>query len=102
MAEASSTPSTTGETLLAEAGTGTGKTLAYLVPAILSGKKRLSPPGPRPCRSRLFFKDIPLLARTLPKRFVANVMKGRANYLCRRSLRRAVTETHTRRSANGW
>lgn len=86
----------TGETLLAEAGTGTGKTLAYLVPAILSGKKTVVATGTKTLQEQLFFKDIPLLARALPKRFVAGLMKGRGNYLCRRSLRRALTEAHTR------
>ena len=96
MAEAVEHAIETGETLLAEAGTGTGKTLAYLVPAILSGKKTVIATGTKTLQEQLFFKDLPLLAQTLPKRFVAGLMKGRANYLCRRSLRRALTETHTR------
>ncbi len=96
MADAVERAIETGETLLAEAGTGTGKTLAYLVPAILSGKKTVIATGTKTLQEQLFFKDIPLVARSLPKRFVASLMKGRANYLCRRSLRRALTETHTR------
>jgi ATP-dependent DNA helicase DinG len=96
MAEAVERAIDTGETLLAEAGTGTGKTLAYLVPAILSGKKTVVATGTKTLQEQLFFKDIPLLVRALPKRFVASLMKGRANYLCRRSLRRAIAETHTR------
>ena len=96
MAEAVERAIATGETLLAEAGTGTGKTLAYLVPAILSGKKTVVATGTKTLQEQLFFKDIPLLARTLPRTFVASLMKGRGNYLCRRSLRRALTETHTR------
>jgi ATP-dependent DNA helicase DinG len=96
MADAVEQAIDTGETLLAEAGTGTGKTLAYLVPAILSGKKTVVATGTKTLQDQLFFKDIPLLARALPTRFVAGLMKGRANYLCRRSLRGALTETHTR------
>lgn len=96
MAEAVERAIETGETLLAEAGTGTGKTLAYLVPAVLSGKKTVIATGTRTLQEQLFFKDIPLVARSLPKTFVASLMKGRGNYLCRRSLRRALTETHTR------
>jgi ATP-dependent DNA helicase DinG len=96
MAEAVERAIDTGETVLAEAGTGTGKTLAYLVPAILSGKKTVVATGTKTLQEQLFFKDIPLLARSLPKSFVASLMKGRANYLCRRSLRRAIGETHTR------
>jgi len=85
-----------GETLLAEAGTGTGKTLAYLIPALLSGRKTVIATGTKTLQDQLFFKDIPLLASALPRTFVASLMKGRANYLCRRNLRRALTETHTR------
>ena len=96
MAEAVERAIDTGEPLLAEAGTGTGKTLAYLVPAILSGRKTVIATGTKTLQEQLFFKDIPLLARTLPKVFSASLMKGRGNYLCRRSLRRALAETHTR------
>ncbi len=85
-----------GGTLLAEAGTGTGKTLAYLVPAILSGRKTLVATGTKTLQDQLFFKDIPLLASALPRKFVTSLMKGRGNYLCRRNLRRALEETHTR------
>jgi ATP-dependent DNA helicase DinG len=85
-----------GGTLLAEAGTGTGKTLAYLVPAILSGRKTLVATGTKTLQDQLFFKDVPLLHSALPRKFVASLMKGRANYLCRRNLRRALAETHTR------
>ena len=70
-----------GGTLLAEAGTGTGKTLAYLVPAILSGRKTLVATGTKTLQDQLFFKDIPLLASALPRRFVTSLMKGRGNYL---------------------
>ncbi|HSD51847.1 MAG TPA: DEAD/DEAH box helicase, partial [Candidatus Methylomirabilis sp.] len=86
----------TGEHLLAEAGTGTGKTLAYLVPALLSGRKAVVATGTKTLQDQLFLKDIPLLASVLPRRFTASLMKGRANYLCRRNLRRALAETHTR------
>jgi ATP-dependent DNA helicase DinG len=85
-----------GEVLLAEAGTGTGKTLAYLIPAILSGRKTVVSTGTKTLQEQLFFKDIPLLARALSHAFVASLMKGRANYLCRRNLRQALVERHTR------
>ena len=96
MAEAVERAIDTGETVLAEAGTGTGKTLAYLIPAILSGKKTVVATGTKTLQEQLFFKDIPLLASVLPRSFVASLMKGRGNYLCRRSLRRALAEPHTR------
>jgi ATP-dependent DNA helicase DinG len=96
MAEAVSRAIRTGEILLAEAGTGTGKTLAYLVPALLSGKKTLVSTGTKTLQDQLFLKDIPLLARALPFAFATAVMKGRGNYLCVRSLRRVLAERHTR------
>ncbi|MGQ0735722.1 MAG: ATP-dependent DNA helicase [Acidobacteriota bacterium] len=71
-----------GGTLLAEAGTGTGKTLAYLVPAILSGRRVLVSTGTKNLQEQIYFKDLPMLARALPVRFTATYMKGRANYLC--------------------
>jgi ATP-dependent DNA helicase DinG len=71
-----------GGTLLAEAGTGTGKTLAYLVPAILSGRRVLVSTGTKNLQEQIFFKDLPLLQKALDARFSATLMKGRANYLC--------------------
>jgi ATP-dependent DNA helicase DinG len=72
----------TGGVLLAEAGTGTGKTLAYLVPAILSGQRVLVSTGTKNLQEQIFFKDIPLLRDTLGVKFSATYMKGRNNYLC--------------------
>lgn len=72
----------TGGTLLAEAGTGTGKTLAYLVPAILSGRRVLISTGTKNLQEQIFFKDLPLLERALGVPFSATLMKGRSNYLC--------------------
>ena len=68
--------------LLAEAGTGTGKTLAYLVPAILSGERVLVSTGTKNLQEQIYFKDIPVLQQSLGVRFTATYMKGRANYLC--------------------
>ena len=96
MAQAVAQAIANGEVLLAEAGTGTGKTLAYLTPALLSGRKTVVATGTKTLQEQLFFKDIPLLASVLPGRLPASLMKGRANYLCRRNLRRALAETHTR------
>jgi ATP-dependent DNA helicase DinG len=72
-----------GGQLLVEAGTGTGKTLAYLIPAVLSGQKVVISTGTKNLQEQLFYKDIPLLRRALGIRFKATVMKGRSNYLCR-------------------
>jgi ATP-dependent DNA helicase DinG len=71
-----------GGVLLAEAGTGTGKTLAYLVPAVLSGRRVLVSTGTRTLQDQIFYKDIPALARALGSELKAAYMKGRANYLC--------------------
>ena len=71
-----------GGVLLAEAGTGTGKTLAYLVPAILSRQRVLISTGTKNLQEQIFFKDIPALRQALDVPFTATYMKGRANYLC--------------------
>lgn len=69
-------------TFVAEAGTGTGKTLAYLVPAILSGKKVLISTATKTLQDQLFRKDLPGLRRALDLPFKAALLKGRSNYLC--------------------
>ncbi len=71
-----------GTHLVAEAGTGTGKTLAYLVPAVLSGKKVIISTATRNLQDQIFFKDIPLLREGVGLPFDAALLKGRANYLC--------------------
>ena len=71
-----------GGVLLAEAGTGTGKTLAYLVPAILNRQRVLISTGTKNLQEQIYFKDLPALQTALGVRFSATYMKGRANYLC--------------------
>ena len=71
-----------GGVLLAEAGTGTGKTLAYLVPAILSRQRVLISTGTKNLQEQIYFKDIPTLRQAIDLPFTATYMKGRANYLC--------------------
>lgn len=71
-----------GGTLVAEAGTGIGKTLAYLVPAALAGRRVLISTGTRNLQDQLFYKDVPALARALGRDMRAAYMKGRTNYLC--------------------
>jgi ATP-dependent DNA helicase DinG len=80
-----------GGVLLAEAGTGTGKTLAYLVPAILSRQRVLVSTGTKTLQEQIYFKDIPALREALGIPFTAAYMKGRANYLCLHRLD-AITE----------
>src|SRR3990167_8953208 len=71
-----------GGVLRAEAGTGTGKTLAYLIPAILSRQRVLVSTGTKNLQEQIYFKDVPALRDTLGLPFTATYMKGRANYLC--------------------
>lgn len=69
--------------LVVEAATGTGKTLAYLVPAILSGKRVVVSTGTKALQDQLFHKDIPFLQSQWPTEIKAVQLKGRRNYLCR-------------------
>ena len=71
--------------LIVEAGTGTGKTLAYLVPMMRSGRRVVISTGTKNLQEQLFFKDIPFLRKLFPEVRVA-LMKGRQNYLCRQKL----------------
>lgn len=71
-----------GSTLLVEAETGTGKTLAYLVPALLSDGPTLVSTGTKSLQDQLFFKDIPLLLKALKLPRKVALLKGRSNYLC--------------------
>jgi ATP-dependent DNA helicase DinG len=69
---------------IVEAGTGTGKTLGYLVPLVLSGKKAVISTGTKNLQEQVFFKDIPLLEKATGLDVDAMLMKGRKNYLCLR------------------
>jgi ATP-dependent DNA helicase DinG len=91
MAEAAESALAEKKHLIVEAGTGTGKTLAYLVPAILSGKRVVISTGTKNLQEQLFFKDIPFLEKHLgPLR--ACYMKGRGNYACRQKIYDAEKE----------
>lgn len=76
------------ESLVVEAGTGTGKTFAYLVPALLSGKRVLISTGTRTLQDQLFAKDLPLVSAAIGRPSRVALLKGRANYLCRHALAR--------------
>ena len=82
MASAIEQTVTNKQTLLAESGTGTGKTFAYLVPALLSGKKTLISTGTKHLQEQLFHRDIPLVLETLGLNAKVSLLKGRSNYLC--------------------
>ena len=69
--------------VIIEAGTGTGKTLAYLLPALLHGRRILVSTGTKTLQDQIFYKDIPLLESVLGRPIRAAYLKGRNNYLCR-------------------
>ncbi|MGD8569809.1 MAG: ATP-dependent DNA helicase [Gammaproteobacteria bacterium] len=71
-----------GEVLVAEAGTGTGKTFAYLVPALLSGKKIIISTGTKNLQDQLYFRDLPRVRSALGISASTALLKGRANYAC--------------------
>jgi len=81
--------------LIVEAGTGTGKTLAYLVPAVAAALERRSrvviSTGTKNLQEQLMEKDIPFLQSVLPRKFTAAYMKGRSNYACLQRVKRAET-----------
>ncbi|MDQ3797885.1 MAG: DEAD/DEAH box helicase [Acidobacteriota bacterium] len=82
--------------LIVEAGTGTGKTLAYLVPAIAAAvaqnKRIVISTGTKNLQEQLMEKDIPFLQKILPKKFTAAYMKGRSNYACLHRIQKAETQ----------
>jgi ATP-dependent DNA helicase DinG len=83
MAQAVQEAITAGRHLVVQAGTGTGKSLAYLVPAVLSGKKVVVATATKALQDQLAEKDLPLLAEAAGRPFRFAVLKGRSNYLCR-------------------
>ncbi|MGH8740327.1 MAG: ATP-dependent DNA helicase, partial [Burkholderiales bacterium] len=78
--------------LVAEAGTGTGKTFAYLAPALLAGGKVIVSTGTKTLQDQLFERDLPAVRSALASGASAAVLKGRANYVCLYRLRRAASE----------
>ncbi len=80
--------------LLVEAGTGTGKTLAYLLPAILSGRKVVVSTGTKTLQDQIMESDIPFLETRLGLDARASSMKGLANYLCLRRLEETLASVH--------
>jgi len=77
--------------LVGEAGTGIGKTFAYLVPAIVSGQRVIISTGTRHLQDQLYHTDLPLVRRALAMDVRVSLLKGRANYLCRHRLVRAMS-----------
>ncbi len=77
-------------TLVGEAGTGIGKTFAYLVPALCSGQRVIISTGTRHLQDQLFYSDMPLVKKALNTSAKVSLLKGRANYLCKHRLTRAL------------
>ncbi len=90
MARAVAQAISTQSTLLAEAGTGTGKTFAYLVPALLWGGKVIVSTGTRNLQDQLFLRDIPVVRKALNAPVSIALLKGRANYVCHFHLDRTL------------
>jgi ATP-dependent DNA helicase DinG len=80
------------EPLIVEAGTGTGKTFAYLIPALLSGRSVIISTGTRTLQDQLFRRDVPMLAKALGLPVKIALLKGRTNYLCRHRLELATQQ----------
>jgi ATP-dependent DNA helicase DinG len=92
MAEAVESALADKKHLIVEAGTGTGKTLAYLVPALLSGKRIVVSTGTKNLQEQLFFKDVPFLQQHFARPLKVCYMKGRSNYACRQKIYDAEKE----------
>ena len=90
MAEAVAEAFDSAGKLVVEAGTGTGKTFAYLVPALLSGRHVLVSTGTRTLQDQLFHRDLPMLAAAMGRPVKVALLKGRANYLCRQRLQESA------------
>src|SRR5689334_24500654 len=78
------------KTLIAEAGTGTGKTFAYLAPALLWGGKVILSTGTKTLQDQLFLRDIPTIRNALGAPVSVALLKGRANYVCHFHLERTL------------
>ena len=97
MAEAVADALEQGGTLIAEAGTGTGKTFAYLVPALLSGQKVIISTGTRNLQDQLFLRDLPRLREAMASPARVALLKGRANYLCIHRMESAMLDARGHR-----
>ncbi|MCJ7814595.1 MAG: ATP-dependent DNA helicase, partial [Xanthomonadales bacterium] len=92
MAQAVEATLASGGALVVEAGTGIGKTLAYLVPALLSGERVIISTGTKTLQDQLFFRDLPMVRETLGLSVKPALLKGRGNYLCLHRMMIARTE----------
>ena len=91
MAEAICTAIECQQNLVVEAGTGTGKTFAYLIPVLLSGLKTIISTGTKNLQDQLFFRDLPFMQSILQLPLKKSILKGRSHYLCRHRIEQAET-----------
>jgi len=90
MAEAVTEAIANSDKLVVEAGTGTGKTFAYLLPALLSGRKTIISTGTKALQDQLYHRDLPLVSKAVGRPVTTALLKGRANYLCLHRLDQAT------------
>ncbi|MBA0014422.1 MAG: putative ATP-dependent helicase DinG [Nitrosomonadaceae bacterium] len=95
MAQAIADTITSNRVLVAEAGTGTGKTFAYLVPALLAGGKVIISTGTKTLQDQLFNRDIPTVRAALKAPVIVALLKGRSNYVCHYHLERTLKDGRT-------
>ena len=86
MAEAVAEAIANSDKLVVEAGTGTGKTFAYLLPALMSGRKTIISTGTKALQDQLYHRDLPLISKAVGRPVQTALLKGRANYLCTQRL----------------
>ena len=96
MAEAVAAAFGSGDSLIVEAGTGTGKTYAYLAPALRSGKRVVISTGTKNLQDQLYGRDLPRLLQALDAKVRVSLLKGRANYLCLHRLHKAQSDVRAR------
>jgi ATP-dependent DNA helicase DinG len=101
MAEAVARAMQSGGHLVVEAGTGTGKTFGYLVPALLSGQRTVVSTGTRTLQDQLFHRDLPVISQAIGRPLEVALLKGRANYLCKYRMQQAVDEATRPNAAHG-
>jgi len=90
MAEAVAEAIANSDKLVVEAGTGTGKTFAYLLPALLSGRKTIISTGTKALQDQLYHRDLPMISKAVGRPVTTALLKGRANYLCLHRLQQAT------------
>ena len=90
MAEAVAEAIANRDKLVVEAGTGTGKTFAYLIPALMSGRKTIISTGTKALQDQLYHRDLPIVGKAMGRPVTTALLKGRANYLCLQRLDQAT------------